>query len=353
MDIKDILKNRRLFSSSLEEYIKIILGINHSKLNAQNILNDKVISIHNYFSEFHKKHTSLKEQFLYCESQIQEINLTIKQLSSNNLEHNEFLTLKENIIKKKSSLKDRIEKLSLTHLSYALSLFDKLETEILTIILNNKDYPHSPSLVKNNALIEEGFPLLLEFCHQWESENIFYALKINKGARNVLANIQKAQKQVFKLKTAPFPFYDTKEYKNLSSYLPLITQSIDDFVDDKLLWQYIKNNTNEFPELIGFINTFDKKDFKSIRSKVRIFSSLDKTEELLNIIKNSFRQVENQFSVYLYQLEVQKKEILKLCLHKNEYKEYLIKEFVKKHFSLYFSELKNIENSYQRKLLKF
>ena len=349
MDIKDVLKDRRTFASSFQKYIKMVLNEDHPLFNIE--LKNLHLEVIKHFDEFNNQIISLKDQFISIEAQLQDVNNTIKQFSQSSMDTNEFENIKKNLLKKKNFLKERIQKQTLKNYHYSLSLFDKYEEKIINATKNEKLYPQE--LINNQEQLTKGFPILLDFCYQWEADNLFTSSKINSDCRILLNQIQKLIKHINRLKETPQPFFDTKEYKNMSECLPIITKQIDNFVNDEQIWAFLKEQSLEHPRIIGFISIFEKKDFKSIRSKIRMFSHLEKTEELVKIIKGEFRHLEQLFSVYFYQLDAQKKEILNICLPITEYKEYILKQWIKKEFISQFTFLKSIEEEYQRQLLKF
>lgn len=349
MDIKDILQGRRVFASYFQKHIKMVLDHNHSLYHE--IAHSQYKLVKNHFDNFNIQDQLLKDQYLSIESQLRDIINTINQISNTSINSIEFEAIKNSLIRKKKLIKERIEKQSLKHFSYSYSLLSQFEDKLYQVVNNEKTY--STELKHSIQQLENGFPILLNFCYEWEAENLFFAKQITQDTRNLLGYVQKALRNIHKLKSLPFPFYETKEYKSLSETFPLISKSIDQITTNDKLWNFIKENSNEFPRLIGFISIFEKRDFKSIRSKIRIFSTLEKSEEMIKIIKNEFRAVEQIFSVYLYQLEAQKKEILNICLPTADYKKYLVKQWIKREFANEINELKSIEEEYQKKLLKF
>ena len=350
MDIKIVLKNRRAFSSSFQKYIKMILDGSNPLYKKE--VQELHFNIINHFDKFHNDINLLKEQYLSLESQLQDFNLTIKQVSKTSMNSDNLDNIKQNLIKKKTSIKERIEKTSIRHLSLSNSMLEKFENHMFLLLTSNtKEYPED--LVRNTALLEKGFPLLIDFCYKWEADNIFNSSKITQDSRNLLIITQKSLKNINKLKTMPNPFFDTKEYKQLSESLPIISKSIDSFTEQESILNFLTELSQEHPKITGFLTIFTKKDFKSIRSRIRMFSTLEKTEELIKIVKSEFRSLEQLLSVYLYQLEIQKKEILKICLQSNDYKQYILQQWIKKEFASQFNDLKNIQDEYERKLLKF
>lgn len=349
MDIKHVLKDRRAFASSFQKYIKMILDDNHPLFNSD--IKDSYYEVNNHFENFHNQIFLLKDHFISIESQIQDINNTLKQFSSSNINTNELQSAKDNLLKRKIIIQDKIKKNTLKNYHYSLSLLEKYESKLFNILTNETNYPDD--LKNNQKQLEKGFPLLLDFCYKWEADNLFISSKINSECRSMLNQLQKSIKNVNKLKLSPQPFFDTREYKNLSESLPIISKAIDNFTNDTDIWTFLEQQAVDYPKILGFINIFDKKDFKSVRSKIRIFSHLDKTEELLKIIKSEFRSLEQIFSVYFYQLDAQKKEILNICLPINEYKKYILKQWMKKEFAVQFNQLKSIEEEYGKQIFKF
>lgn len=349
MDIKDVLKDRRIFASSFQKYIKMLLDEKHPLFHPE--MHKHYVSILNHFDSFNNQSILLKDQYISIESQIQDIQSTIKQFGASNIDTQDIEKIKLNLLKKKISLKEKIQKNTLNNYHYSLSLFDKFENFSINILKNETKYPED--LKNNQQKLSQGFPILLDFCYKWEADNLFLSSKINTECRTILNHLQKASKHIHKLRSIPEPFFETKEYKSLSECLPIISKNIDLFTSQKDLWNFLQENSNEYPKILSFISIFEKKDFKSVRSKIRIFSHLEKIDELVKLIKSEVRSIEQIFSVYFYQLDAQKKEILNICLPISDYKAYILKQWIKKDFAIQFNQLKSIEEEYQRQLLKF